>query len=147
MRHLLCICPIPPPWAGRDRRSIFQRRAIWFEFRFFLRVDRLLNKAEEPQSVLLFSCSRGGWKEQIDSALSHGPQRELQTQSRLEFELASRISIPSTITITISASCRYCCMVALHGRWLDGWRNSLTATTQECCEQWPPTTHHEKYPS
>ena len=26
-------------------------------------------------------------------------------------------------------------MDALHGRWLNGWRKSLTATTQECCEQ------------
>ena len=26
-------------------------------------------------------------------------------------------------------------MDALHGRGLNGWRKSLTATTQECCEQ------------
>ena len=32
-------------------------------------------------------------------------------------------------------SCRYCYMDALHGRWLSGWRKSLTATTQERCEQ------------
>ena len=32
-------------------------------------------------------------------------------------------------------SCLYCYMDALHGRWLNGWRNILTATTQECCEQ------------
>ena len=32
-------------------------------------------------------------------------------------------------------SCRYSCMDALHGRWLNGWRKSLTGTTQECCEQ------------
>ena len=32
-------------------------------------------------------------------------------------------------------SCQYCYMDALHGRWLNGWRKSLTATTQECCEQ------------
>ena len=33
-------------------------------------------------------------------------------------------------------SCRYCDMDALHGRWLSGWRKSLTATTRECCEQY-----------
>ena len=33
-------------------------------------------------------------------------------------------------------SCRYCYMNALHGRSLNGWRKSLTATTQECCEQY-----------
>ena len=27
-------------------------------------------------------------------------------------------------------------MDALHGRWLNGWRKILTATTQECCEQY-----------
>ena len=32
-------------------------------------------------------------------------------------------------------SCRYCYMDALHARWLNAWRKSLTATTQECCEQ------------
>ena len=32
-------------------------------------------------------------------------------------------------------TCWYCYMDALHGRWLNGWRKSLTATTQECCEQ------------
>ena len=32
-------------------------------------------------------------------------------------------------------SCRYCYMDALHGRWLNGWRKSLTAATQECCKQ------------
>ena len=37
-------------------------------------------------------------------------------------------------------SCRYCYMDALLGRWLNGWRKSLTATTQECCEQ-----HHRKW--
>ena len=26
-------------------------------------------------------------------------------------------------------------MDVLHWRWLNGWRKSLTATTQECCEQ------------
>ena len=26
-------------------------------------------------------------------------------------------------------------MDALHGRWLNEWRKSLTKTTQECCEQ------------
>ena len=26
-------------------------------------------------------------------------------------------------------------MDALHGRWLNGWRKSLTGTKQECCEQ------------
>ena len=34
-----------------------------------------------------------------------------------------------------AASCRYCYMDALHGCWLNSWRKSLTATTQECCEQ------------
>ena len=33
-------------------------------------------------------------------------------------------------------SCRYCCMNALHGRWRNGWRKSLTATTQECEQYW-----------
>ena len=32
-------------------------------------------------------------------------------------------------------SCPYCYMDALHRRWLNRWRKSLTATTQECCEQ------------
>ena len=32
-------------------------------------------------------------------------------------------------------SCRYCYMDAQHGRELNGCRKSLTATTQECCEQ------------
>ena len=32
-------------------------------------------------------------------------------------------------------SCRYCYMDALHGFWLNGWRKSLTATTQECREK------------
>ena len=32
-------------------------------------------------------------------------------------------------------SCRYSNMNALHGRWLNGWRKSLTATTRECCER------------
>ena len=32
-------------------------------------------------------------------------------------------------------SYRYCCMDALLGRSLNGWRRSWTATTQECCEQ------------
>ena len=27
-------------------------------------------------------------------------------------------------------------MDALHGRWLNGWSKSLTAVTQECCEQY-----------
>ena len=31
---------------------------------------------------------------------------------------------------------RYCNMDALHGRYLNGWRKSLTTTTQECCEQY-----------
>ena len=31
-------------------------------------------------------------------------------------------------------SCRYCYIDALRGRWLNVWRKSLTATTQECCE-------------
>ena len=31
--------------------------------------------------------------------------------------------------------CRYCYMDAQHGLYLNGWRKSLTATTQECCEQ------------
>ena len=33
-------------------------------------------------------------------------------------------------------SCRYCYMDALYGRYLNGWRKSLTATTQECYEQY-----------
>ena len=33
-------------------------------------------------------------------------------------------------------SCRYCYMNAPHGRWLNRWRKSLTAITQECCEQY-----------
>ena len=33
-------------------------------------------------------------------------------------------------------SCRYCCMDALLGRWLNGWRRSSTAIIQECCEQY-----------
>ena len=33
-------------------------------------------------------------------------------------------------------SYRYCYMDALHGRYLKGWRKGLTATTQECCEQY-----------
>ena len=33
-------------------------------------------------------------------------------------------------------SCRYCCMDALLGRWLNGWRRSSTAITQECWEQY-----------
>ena len=33
-------------------------------------------------------------------------------------------------------SCRYCYMDALYGCWLNGWRKSLMATTQECCEQY-----------
>ena len=32
--------------------------------------------------------------------------------------------------------CRYCYMDAPHGHWLNGWRKSLTAITQECCEQY-----------
>ena len=32
--------------------------------------------------------------------------------------------------------CRYCCMDALLGRWLNGWRRSSTAIIQECCEQY-----------
>ena len=32
--------------------------------------------------------------------------------------------------------CRYCYMDAPHGRWLNGRRKSLTATTQESCEQY-----------
>ena len=33
-------------------------------------------------------------------------------------------------------SCLYCCMDALLGRWLNGWRRSSTAIIQECCEQY-----------
>ena len=33
-------------------------------------------------------------------------------------------------------SYRYCCMDALLGRWLNGWRRSWTAITQEFCEQY-----------
>ena len=33
-------------------------------------------------------------------------------------------------------SCRYCYIDAPHGRWLNGWRKSLTAITQECCGQY-----------
>ena len=33
-------------------------------------------------------------------------------------------------------SCRYCCMDALLGHWLNGWRRSSTAIIQECCEQY-----------
>ena len=33
-------------------------------------------------------------------------------------------------------SYRYCCMDALLGRKLNGWRRSKTAITQECCEQY-----------
>ena len=33
-------------------------------------------------------------------------------------------------------SCRYCCRDPLHGRKQNVWRTSLTATTQECCEQY-----------
>ena len=33
-------------------------------------------------------------------------------------------------------SCLYCYMGVLHGRWLNGWRKSLMATTQECCKQY-----------
>ena len=33
-------------------------------------------------------------------------------------------------------SFRYYYMDALHGRYLNGWRKSLTAITQECCEQY-----------
>ena len=48
-------------------------------------------------------------------------------------------------------------MDALHGSWLNVWRKSLTAITQECCELywtsprgktvavWPPTTYYENY--
>ena len=37
---------------------------------------------------------------------------------------------------SMQRSCRYCYMDALHGRYINGWRKSLTATTQECCEQY-----------
>ena len=33
-------------------------------------------------------------------------------------------------------SCGYCYMNAPHGRSLNGWRKSLTAIKQECCEQY-----------
>ena len=33
-------------------------------------------------------------------------------------------------------SCRYCRMDALNGRSLNVWRKILTATTQDCCEQY-----------
>ena len=33
-------------------------------------------------------------------------------------------------------SYRYCCMDALLGGWLNGWRRSSTAIIQECCEQY-----------
>ena len=33
-------------------------------------------------------------------------------------------------------SCRYCYMDAPHGRRLNGWRKSLTAIIQVCCEQY-----------
>ena len=33
-------------------------------------------------------------------------------------------------------SCRFCCMDALLGHWLNGWRRSSTAIIQECCEQY-----------
>ena len=45
-------------------------------------------------------------------------------------------------------------MDVLHGRQLNVWRKSLTATTQECCLEAapnkatavrPPATHHENY--
>ena len=32
--------------------------------------------------------------------------------------------------------CRYCCMDAQLGCWLNGWRRSSTAIIQECCEQY-----------
>ena len=32
--------------------------------------------------------------------------------------------------------CRYCCMDALLGHWINGWRRSSTAIIQECCEKY-----------
>ena len=40
--------------------------------------------------------------------------------------------------------CGYGCMDILHGPWLNGWRRSLTATSQECwIEQILETTSHK----
>ena len=37
--------------------------------------------------------------------------------------------------VSFKQSCRFCYIDVLHGCWWNGWRKSLTATTQECCEQ------------
>ena len=56
-------------------------------------------------------------------------------------------------------SCLYCYMDALHGRYLNVWRKTLTASKQECCVQYWTSpgdntsqgssytliTHHENY--
>ena len=36
----------------------------------------------------------------------------------------------------LPVACQYCYIDAPHGRWLNRWRKSLTAITQECCEQY-----------
>ena len=66
--------------------------------------------------------------------------RDKQRHGQLSIEFRSHGSQTWTIkwsgVSSKQRSCRYCYMNAPHGRWLNGWRKSLTASTQECCEQY-----------
>ena len=42
----------------------------------------------------------------------------------------------NAVSLPGGGSCRYYCMDALLGRWLNGWRRSSTAIIQECCVQY-----------
>ena len=71
-------------------------------------------------------------------------EKDIDTRLTKAWKVIDKLSIiwKSGLTDKINAvssrqrSCRYCCMDALLGRLLIGWRRSLTAITQECCDQY-----------
>ena len=70
-------------------------------------------------------------------------KKDINTQLAKAWTAIDRLSViwKSDLTDKMKHSssklwlCRYCYMDALHGRWLNGWRKGLMATTQECCKQ------------
>ena len=61
---------------------------------------------------------------------------EINTRLSKAWTIIDRLSVisKSDLTNKIKRSYRYCCMDVPHGRKINGWRKSLMAITQECCE-------------
>ena len=92
------------------------------------------------------------------SPVSHQPRqtstRDWQRHGQLSIDYRSYGSqtwpIKWSAVSSKKRSCRYCYMDAPHGRWLNGWRKSLAAIIQECCEQywtspWDSTPQNSSY--